>query len=220
MTFQLTPKMSPLLTSADTHVGRFDPAMLTDHQLMELFFTPDESDPGEFHQSGDQDDVCSWKGVTCTEEKSVTKITWASYHFNMAGTLDFTKIPQKVKQINFYDLPLYGEVEICALPQSMMNVCLQDCKFSGSLDIRALPRQIESFIVKGNQITSVGDICDLPRSLRVLKIGESAVTHKNLHVAQLPSTGIRVDLSGCGFTKITFENQEDAMFVNYFFTSW
>ena len=213
--------MFSLLTSADTHIGRFDPTTLTDRQLMELFFTPDESDPGDYHQSGgedewsdlgfssDQDDACYWKGVTCTMDGTVLIIAWASYHFNIAGTLDFTKIPQEVKEINFYNLPLYGEVEICALPQSMKNVCLQDCKFSGSLDIRALPRQIESFIVKGNQITSVGDICDLPRSLHVFKIGESAVTHKTLHVAQLPSTGIRVDLSGCRFTKITFEDQED-----------
>ena len=48
------------LFSADsTSIGRFDPSMLTDRELMQLFFTPDESDPQNYYRYGDIDDACT-----------------------------------------------------------------------------------------------------------------------------------------------------------------
>ena len=216
MTFTLTAKMFNLLISADTHIGRFDPAMLTDHQLMELFFTPDETDPGQYHRSGDQDDPCSWKGVLCTEEKSVLKIKWSSMALDIKGTLDFTKMPRKVIRAEFYKQRLFGEVDTSTLPYSLLTVCLMDCKFSGRLELHTLPPNIESFIVEGNCFTSVGDICDLPRSLRTLRIREASINHTNIFVGKLSKNNILVNVSGCGLTDVTYEDQEDAKYVRNF----
>ena len=208
--------MLELLTSADTHIGRFDPAMLNDHQLMELFFTPDEADPGEYHQSGDRDDACSWKGVVCAEEKYVMNIDWLSAILAIMGTLDFAKMPRKVTVVNFSYQRLFGEVDTSTLPHSLKYVCLMGCNFSGRLELRTLPPNIESFIVEGNCFTSVGDIYDLPGSLHTLRMyREAAIKHRNIHVGKL-RTQIYINLSGCGITNITYEDQKDAKCVTNF----
>ena len=205
--------MFSLLTSADTHIGRFDPAMLNDHQLMELFFSPDDIDPGQYHQSGDQDDACSWRGVVCTEEKYVTHIDWSIVILAIMGTLDFTKMPRKVTYVNFFNERLFGEVDTSTLPHSLKYFCLMGCKFSGSVELRTLPPNIESFIVEGNCFASVGDICHLPGSLRTLRIREAAIEHTNIHVGKLSKNDIFINLSGCGLTDVTYEDQEDAKYV-------
>ena len=208
--------MFTLLISADNHTGRFDPAMLDDHQLMELFFTPDEADPGEYHQSGDRDDACSWKGVKCTEASNhVTEINWASYVLVITGTLDFKKMPRKVTDVNFSYQRLFGEVDTSTLPHSLKYVCITDCKFSGKLELRTLPPNIESFVVEGNCFSAVSDICDLPESLITLNLREPAIKRKNIHVGKL-RTQIYINLSGCGITNITYEDQEDAKYVRNF----
>ena len=51
--------MFTLLIAIDDHIGRFDPSMLTQQQMMELFFTPDESDPHEYAEPRFLDDACA-----------------------------------------------------------------------------------------------------------------------------------------------------------------
>ena len=198
----------------DSHIGRFDASMLTQQQLMELFFTPDESDPQEYAEPRFLDDACSWKGVVCGAGGLVEEIEWVSYMLQIVGTIDFSKMPRSMVDINFFEVPLFGEVDTGALPDSLTSICLQDCKFTGSLNMSALPPKLVSFSVAGNRISAVGHISNLPDSLDELAINEVLVAHTDIHIGKLPDTDLVVFLYG-GFTKVTFEDQSDARRVLY-----
>ena len=66
--------------------GRMRPSMLSDQQLMELLFTPDNATEARETLEGDEDDACSWKGIMCTDDgRNVTEVIWGSnfVHFKV-----------------------------------------------------------------------------------------------------------------------------------------
>ena len=202
--------MFTLLTSADTHIGRFDPAMLTDQQLMELFFTPDDRRSQNYGEFADPDDVCSWDGVTCTNDGTVQNISWSSVFCRIIGTIDFLKMPQHMIELTFFDAELSGEINTSSLPQSLFRFCVRGCNFHGSLDVSQLPRGLCSFGVSANSITAVSSIVNLPSTILEFIICEEFLDTKSIHIGKLPSPCGRIEISGCGFEKVTFEDPEDA----------
>ena len=207
--------MLTLLIAIDDHIGRFDPSMLTQQQMMELFFTPDESDPHEYAEPRFLDDACAWNGITCGAEGLVEEIEWVGWRSRIVGTIDFKRMPLSVLLINFFATSLCGEVDTSALPKSLTYLCLQDCKFTGSLHMSALPPRLDTFIVTGNRISVVGQICNLPNSLCQIIINEILVAHRDIHIGKLPDTDLEIDITECGIEQVTFEDQRDAMRVHY-----
>ena len=204
-----------LLLSAESPIGRFDASMLTDHQMMELFFIPDDTDPKEYCGSDgcDIDDSCTWRGITCSRNGSVLRIIWMAGDLKASGRIDFSIIPRKVTAITFSEqLKLSGEVKTSALPRYLKNFVLEDCRFTGSLDMCQLPPYLKSFRVVGNFITAISAICNLPDSLSEVVITESHIVDKSIRIGKIKSS-IDINLSWCGFKEIIYEDPSDEYMV-------
>ena len=208
-------RMLTLFITNDHHIGRFNPTMLTDHQMMEMFFTPHEMDTGEYYASADRDDACTWKGVTCGASNTIRAIVRLSDHLRIMGTIDFKMIPLSVEELFFADSALFGEVDTSALPVTLTEIALHDCKFSGSLEMRALPPNLKGFYVIGNKISFVSELCNLPSSLTDLIIAEDFLTHKSIHIGKLHKQRIAIDIMGCRFAQVTFDDRTDEERVSY-----
>ena len=143
------------LFSAESPIGRFDASMLTDHQMMELFFTPEDTDTlqrynalyFDFDDCG-RDDACTWLGVTCSSKGHVVEIEWKERDVVVCGSIDFSKLPRCVKTVYLVAEALYGEVDTSVLPRSLESFKLQNCEFTGSLDMRILPPHLKSYMSK------------------------------------------------------------------------
>ena len=197
--------------SADiSSLGRFDPAMLSDHNLMELFFTPENFDAAREVLGGDPDDCCTWAEVTCSPEGQITKINWCSYNVGkFAGSFDFLKFPKHMVNFNLYDEPFVGEVDFTALPETLLDVGLQRCAFSGTVDLGALPPDLRNIWIMGNQITALKNVCNLPPRLGCIIFQEENIQHESIRIGKLPQNGTVLRLQNCGFTDIQYEDPED-----------
>ena len=184
--------------------------------MMELFFTPELNDRGEYYEGIDDKlhNACKWVGVTCSADDHVLEIMWAGWELRVSGRIDFSKAPQKTESIDFAEQNLYGEVHTSALPSSLQRLYLMDCAFSGSLDMRSLPPKLRQFVVTGNNITAMSAIRNLPESLRDVTIGEAGIVIKSIRIEKLHSSLVYIDISECGFTEVIFEDENDAKKVS------
>ena len=164
-----------MLCSDISHLGRFDAHMLTEQQMLELFFTPINEEDARADLRGDADDGCTWTGVTCTDSGSITKIEWCSWDVHLKGSIDFQRMPPHAKFINFYDVELTGEIDTTGLPDSLEEICLQDCAFSGTIDLGSLPRGMTAFEVYNNNVTVIQNVRNLPEKLMHLIIHEEHI---------------------------------------------
>ena len=192
------------------HLGRFDPSMLDDHAIMELFFIPDNIDAARDALGGDPDDACTWKQVKCSPDGNIIKIDWCSYNIGkIAGSFDFTKYPPHIVSLNLYDEQFVGEVNTAALPATMQDITLQACRFTGTLDVGALPPSLESFVVCENRITALVNVCNLPDSLRCFAVQEVYIEGKSIRIGRLPDSKLELRLEKCRFASIECENPDD-----------
>ena len=192
------------------HLGRFDPSMLDDHAIMELFFTPDNFDAARDTLGGDPDDSCTWKQVKCSPDGHIIKIDWCSYNIGkIAGSFDFTKYPQHIVYLNLYDEQFVGEVKTAALPATMQDLTLQACGFTGTLDVGALPPSLESLVVADNRVTALINLCNFPESLRCFCVHEVNIGEKSIRIGHLPDNGLILRLEKCRFAGAECENPGD-----------
>ena len=200
------------LLSADNPIGRFDASMLTDHQMMELFFKPSDTDPRDYCRSNgcDQDDACTWKGVTCSPEGNVTEVAWCRREMQISGSINFVGIPRRTKTIDFVRQSLCGDVDTSVLPISLESFTLQNCNFTGSLDMQVLPPRLKYFCVCGNAITAISSISHLPESLTDISIAETNLEQNSIFVGKLRDSFYDLDIADCDVMEIIFEDPEDA----------
>ena len=200
--------MFSYLCADSASVGRFDPSVLTQQQIFELFFTP--ADEEEFrHRISWTPDGCTWTGVQCTKEGIVGKIEWTSWHVQLQGSIDIRRMPRNTQFINFFNQALTGEIDATNLPESLHTLCLQECAFSGTIDLGHLPRGMVVLEMYDNRVTGVQNICNLPAGLEYLIIREFHIREKSVDVGALPASDLRVNLIGCGFTAFACERPED-----------
>ena len=121
---------------ADTStMGRVDASMLTQQQMMELFFTPSDYNTAREQLRGAEDDACSWTRVNCDDGKNITWIIWLVEGIVLAGSIDFSMPPLSLESLSIYRQKLIGEIDMCALPQKMEYFGVQECGFTGTLDL-------------------------------------------------------------------------------------
>ena len=199
-----------MLTADLDHAARVDASMLTDHQRMELFLTPDDFELAHSSFGGDEDDSCTWTGVSCHKDSgAIHSIDWHSASIELTGSTNFQHIPSDLIAMNMYEQNLRGEVDTSALPRTMVSLCLQECKFTGTLNLEDLPPKMVSFQCVSNRITGISIICNLPPSLCFLDINERNVTQRFIRIEAMPRNSLTIDLTQCGIDKVTCENKED-----------
>ena len=200
------------LLTVDSHPsGRIDPSMLTDHQRMELFFTPDNPEVARSRLGGDPDDACTWIQVACDDEGSVGEIDWPARFIALFGSINFQMLPHRLELLNLSYQELVGEIDLLALPDTMKELYLRSCYFTGTLDLRNLPRGFTDLHVVKNRISALINVVNLPRGLDCIRIAEEYLQHTDLHVGALPEgTDYDINLISCGIDRVTYENPEDA----------
>ena len=202
--------MQFLLSADFSLTGRCDPSMLTQQQMVELFFTPDFPQKSREDLKGDPDDACTWEGVECTDAGDIHRIQWQSWDVDLMGSIDFKMVPLTVEFINFYDQGLHGEIDTTAFPDSFRALFLQQCLFTGTIDLSRLPPRMCSFKVMNNKITGVCNVQNIPETVRWLKIQEKNIVDKTIRIGALPESTLKLDFLTCGFTKVLCDRESDA----------
>ena len=200
----------PFLFTIDTTIaGRCDSSMLTQQQMVELFFTPDDPDKSRKDLKGDPDDACTWEGIECTASGNIHRIEWCSWALQLKGSIDFKMFPLHVDFINLYDQGLYGEVDTIALPDSLEELCLQNCLFTGTLDLGSLPPRMRCFEVLNNEITAMCNVQNIPETVQWLTVREKHIVAKTIYVGALPESKLELKFIDCGFTEVVCARESD-----------
>ena len=195
--------------------GRMHPFMLSDQQMMELFFTPDKPEIARARLGGDADDACTWTNVQC-EEGRVTDISWnnkGSKGVLLAGSIDMARLPRSLELFTLYQQPLQGEAHTTNLPETLYVFSICFCRISGTLDLGNLPAPMVNFTVRGNAISAIVNVCGLPEKLELCQVQHERIANKVLRVGKLPQNDLQIRLQGCGITDVLFEDSADAMRV-------
>ena len=190
--------------------GRFDKELLTDQMRMELFFTPDDFGPSREVLGGDPNDACSWDFTYCSGT-SVTAIKWAWRDKQLAGSIDFTVMPQTLTKLFLGFQNLYGDINTRELPRDLQQIFIGSCLFTGTIDLGHLPDNLRLVQIRGQQFTGVENICNLPQSLEKMTICAPNIENKTIRIGSLPGNPrLVIDISGCGFTQVEYNNPSDS----------
>ena len=201
--------LSVLLTADSTYIGRMDVTMLSDQQMVELFFTPENYSHARALLQGDEADVCSWVGISCTES-SVSRIFWQSWgRIPLIGSIDFGMIPRHLEMLSISRQRLYGKVHTQGLPKTLEHFQLKDCNFSGTLDLGSLPRGLKVFRAMHNRISGLENIQNLPMSLTTVEISEHKVQQESIRIGEMPPNSLIIFLQGCRIREADFEDDVD-----------
>ena len=190
-------------------IGRIDTSSLTDQQMMEMFFVPDNLEDAREALLGDEDDACTWSKVTCDGSDHITEIDWHSIYFTLQGSIDFPMMPRHLEYFNLYDQKLVGAVDTTNLPEALQYFCIEECFFTGTLDLGNLPHKLDNFIVMDNKITGLVNFCNLPSSLVMLFIKEPIESSKQIRIGKLPKSLNDIFLQVKGTEMLYFEEKSD-----------
>ena len=190
-------------------LGRVDPSTLSDQQLMELFFTPDDYEKSRREFGGQEDNACTWERTACDSDGRLTSICWEGADMTLKGIIEMALLPPELIFFNLINQALRGKVNTSNLPENLEFLCIENTELSGTLDMANLPRKLTEFVVVENSITAVGDIVNLPEKLKYLTIGEQNVLHERIRIGTLPSKYFKLHIADCGFEAVDLENPED-----------
>ena len=193
------------LTMDIVGLSRIDPSTLTDQQMIELFFSPDDFEASRVAFRGDEDDACSWNSVKCDEFGYIVEFHWLN--ITLDGSINFKMIPRHLIWLNIGFQSLIGEVETTNLPQNMIFFCIQKCFFTGTVDLGALPRSLTDFYAMENKISGLVNVCNLPSTLRDLQIIENI--EGTVNVQKLPETLSQVTFDIGSAVVLNFEDESD-----------
>ena len=81
-------------------LGRIHPPIVPDHQIMELFFSPDDFDESRRDFGGDESNACTWMGVSCKPDR-IKMIEFHPVDISLTGSIDFRMIPPQLESLYF-----------------------------------------------------------------------------------------------------------------------
>ena len=200
--------MLSLYFADSTPAGRMNADMLTEQQVFELFFTPDNHEDAHELLEGDENDACSWVGIGCDDDR-IENLDWHEVDLVLQGSLNFSIFPRHMKFFNVVGQRLVGEVDLGHLSEELTYFRIRSCAITGTLDIEKLPRNLEYCIVANNSISDIVNVRNLPKNLIELDVQEHGIHKDSLFIGRLPNTSIRINFSFWNIEQIRFENQGD-----------
>ena len=199
------------LSFADsTTAGRINTDMLSEQQVMELFFTPDNHEDARDLLEGDEDDACSWTGIECDDDGRIFQIKWENTDNILHGSLNFSMFPHHTEYFGVEGQRLVGEIDVGHLSASLVFVGIHGTRITGTLDIEKLPRELIFFLISDNAICDIINVQNLPKSLQMLKVQERGIHKEVLVIEKLGRSCARLDFTNCDFKDIQFKDPADA----------
>ena len=190
-------------------IGRMHRDMLTEQQIFELFFTPDNYEDAQKKLKGDENDACTWTGIECDDDGKIRCLDWHDNALVLEGSINFAFFPPHTVQLSIIRQQLMGEVDLSHLSPSLVLFCLQSCAFSGTLNMEKLPRQLREFVVVNNRITEILNVHSLPETLEDIFIEEAGIQKESLDVGPLPQRCTFMSFRNTKIHRFIFENPED-----------
>ena len=197
------------LTADDSGLGRFDPAMLSDHMRVQILYTPDDYEQSRNEMKGDEDDSCTWSSITCDEDKVVSEIEWHRMHIKLCGSLCFQALPPNLIRFNIYKQPVRGDIDTSNLPRLLEFFCVERTQVTGTVDLGNLPSKLEMLFIMKNKITAIVNVVNLPVSLTDIAVNEKYVKEKSIYVGKLPASELILDILDCGIMDVTCADPAD-----------
>ena len=184
-----------ILSAADA-LGRFDHHALSDQQLIELMFadlTP-EAKAQFLDANGDFLNVCSWNGVSCSEDDEFVILIQFNFFVSIEGSVNFRYVPPSASYVEIRLQTIPGTLEVATLPPKLRSLILVNNKLYGTINFAQLPCNLIEFDIAGNEFTGECNLTALPETLQVLKANNNRLGG-SLALNCLPSDLIDLDLS-------------------------
>ena len=191
------------------HAGRIDHSMLSDSQLLELLFVPENEAIFRESMIGDDETACSWPGVHCDADARIISIHWDFPTSNVAGSVNFPMLPPEITTVHFSQQQLTGFMDSSHLPRKMHFFYVRRCLFAGTVALDNLPPTLQYLYVCGNAITHIGTIRNVPETLRFIQIREASVKQELLCIEKLPPGMKKVKITSGIIRKIDLECVSD-----------
>ena len=155
------------------YVGRIDPSVRSDSQLLELPFVPQSEIIFRMSMTGHDETACFWTGVSCDADARVIFIHWDIPTSNMAGSVNFPMLPPEIITVHFSQQQLTGVMDSSHLPRKMHFFYIRRCFFAGTEELDNFPPTLQHLYVCGNAITHIGAVRNVPETLRFIHVQES-----------------------------------------------
>ena len=202
--------MLSLYFADSTAAGRINTDMLTDQQVMELFFTPDSYKDARAILRGDENDACSWSGIKCDDNGHIKCLDWDHRKYVLQGSLNFPMFPRNMRLFDISGQRLVGAVDLCHLPEALNYFRIHACGVTGTLDIEKLPRNLQYLFVTENAISDVFNVRNLPKNMQELTVNEHGIHKEVLFIEKLPNSYTRLNFQNCDIEHFRFADPADA----------
>ena len=142
-------------------VGRFDSALLSDQELLEILVSNFEDKALESFRepTGDYMPVCDWLGVQCDFLENITAIDWEDWD-GVHSEISLDLLPKKIKKLRMgkflsaYDAPrLSGTLSTALLPTEICVLDIEDQNFNGPVDFTSFPAKVAKVNISQNKFS-------------------------------------------------------------------
>ena len=116
---------------------------------------------------------------------ALTRLRWLSLIGNqLSGSVDLTKLPQKLEMLHLNDNHFSGSLDLTVLPRTLRELKLEHNDLDGSLVLTQLPRTLELLHLSDNAFFGFVNISKLPETMSHLQL------HNN-HLTRVGQGGLR-----------------------------
>ena len=162
---------APILLSDNSHLGRFNPTLLSDQQCLELLVSEMETRASFQDDDGDFLECSKWRGLY-RANGHIRIIDWFFENrycylkpISPGGTIALEWIPQSVERFSVRHLQLNGSIETALLPRGIRRFNVESNQLTGPFDTAGLPPSIEQIRIHSNQLCGTINIPALPHAV-------------------------------------------------------
>ena len=190
-----------LIVAPDSeHLGRLDPAYLSDQTLMEMLVAGFENREDFLDENENYKDIKEWPCVAFRRDKLyLIEFEGDADDSSYGGSLNLRFIPESVTffsieghkikgtlypqdlsstiaHVHFSYNLLSGSIDTEKFPDQISTLSLDNNDFSGSLDLTTLPKNLTALSAECNRFKGTINLSNLPHQLTALLLDENEFT--------------------------------------------
>ena len=180
--------------SDSTHIGRFDPSLLSQQARMELLVENLRHQAFFRDADGGFTSAKDWPGVRVDPHGNIISIKkpWGSAAFE--GEIAFQWLPETIETLHCDHACIQTDFHAASFPRDMMRIELQGNKLTGSIATAELPPKLVRLNLWHNRISGTIDLTTLPGTLVTLMLDENEIMG-TIDLQNLPKTLHTLDLA-------------------------